>query len=196
MTKMRAIYHKIRRTILSWFTLPRYAYIEKVKVPMKNWMMHQFTFGGAKLKLVYEEELVEEAKKFVRPGMLFFDIGAGIGDWSYIFASLGCEVYAYESDENLQKFIKKIVGRDNLPIKVFGEFKKFEGVMPGFAKIDVDGGEGNIIMNSLDALKESDVTLALEVRNETFYLIDELKKIGYREVKRFGDDNRVIFLKK
>jgi len=188
-------YHKIRRTIRSWWELPEFVYIGNARVPAKNWMMHRQIFGGGKLVLEYERELIEEAKKFMQRG-IFFDIGAGVGYWSYIFASLGCETYAYETDKELQEFIKNVAQRNNLPIKVFGTFEKFGDVIPDFVKIDTDGGEEKIIMENLDVLASAKIGLALEIRNETLFLLDELKKIGYKETKRFGEGDYFLFLKK
>ena len=133
---------------------------------------------------------------------IFFDVGAHIGYWTYIATSLGMQVVAFEPVKSRTNIIKEIKKKYNFPITILpdgtnlDEFVNKTGVIPDFIKIDVDGVETQVVPGAINLLKNYLPDLMIELRVETIYLLNELKKIGYNEKSRFGDDSICIFLSK
>ena len=174
-------------------------------------------------RLYYEEKLIEIAKEWMKGKKCFFDIGAGMGYWSYIASDQGVEkIVAFEPIRQLSNFIIKASYNNSLSIKTvsvpLGQNRKFVvtdnglvlvktkalsldffvqkfNLIPDLIKIDVDGKEEDIILGAINTLKQHRLDLILEIRSETLNLLLDLKSWGYKEIYRFGDDSITVFLK-
>ena len=208
--KKTRLYHAVRLILKSFFAHPfrQYVYVAdtNIKIPIHNPHVYGLSIGGGRLvqnRLYYEEHLVGIAKKMIREGKgVFFDVGAHIGYWSYVAASWGMQVAAFETNEAAADVIIETKGRHNLPITVWptgdnlDAFVQETGLVPNFIKIDVDGNEAHVISGAKNILQTHTPSLMIEVREETMGLVDELKQFGYKEVKRLGDDSVCVFLEK
>lgn len=204
-----ACYHRVALFLCSFLAFPFSSrlYVEDTpyKVPIHNAEVYGFSIGGPRVahgRLYYEEELIAEFKKMAAGKKVFFDVGAHIGYWSYVALSLGMSVAAFEPVSSRSDIIKKMKERYRVPVTVMGEgncldaFVSASGMVPDFIKIDVDGAERSVIAGARDLLMRHNPDLMVEVREETMDLVDELKKLGYREVKRSGEDSVCVFLTK
>src|SRR3989338_11267082 len=97
------LYHQFRLLLLSIINYPLrlYVFIEDtyIRVPIHNPYVYQLSIGGGRItkgRLYYEEVLIKTTKEMVRGKKVLFDVGAHIGYWSYIAASLGMTVVAFE----------------------------------------------------------------------------------------------------
>ena len=185
-------YHKARLFLrsLAEYPLTRYVYIEDtdIKVPIHNPDVYGFSIGGGQIiggRLYYETDLIGVFKEMIRGKKVFFDVGAHIGYWSYIASYQKMKVAALEPVRSRSNVITKTKNRHHLEIIVapngnrIDEFTARTNLIPDFIKIDVDGEEPEIIKGAIVTLTRYMPDLMIEVRKETSWLIDELKKLGY-----------------
>ncbi|MGH9369573.1 MAG: FkbM family methyltransferase [Thermoanaerobaculia bacterium] len=69
----------------------------------------------------YEPEVQRLLDRLLRPGITFYDIGAGIGFYSFVAARRGAQVFAFEPDEKNARYIE--------------EHGRMNGVLPGLQVI-------------------------------------------------------------
>lgn len=202
-------YHKIRlffRSLLE-HPLTRYVCIEdtNIQVPIHNPEVYGLSIGGARItngRLYYETELIEVFKEMIRGKKVFFDVGAHIGYWSYVASYQKMKVAAFEPVKSRARVITRTKNKHNLHILVepsgnyIDTFVARMNLIPDFIKIDVDGEEAEIIKGAMATLKRYGPDIMIEVRKETSWLIDELKKLGYKETRRSGEESICVFLRK
>ncbi|MBI2035458.1 MAG: FkbM family methyltransferase [Candidatus Liptonbacteria bacterium] len=227
-----ALYHKINKTLKAFMELPPYIYIEEtnIKIPARNWMVYAIYSGGGNIadkKLYYEKELTSEFKKLLssKKNKDFFDVGAGMGYYSFIAAASGARVAAFEPVDALANFVRRGAKMNGLKMSVFNDPIGEDGkivtadigiqkttkksisldafaknhFVPGIIKIDVDGNEKEIIENGEGLFKNHPLDVFLEIRKETQNLAGTLKRWGFFEKMRLGDSSdsmMILFSKK
>jgi len=103
----------------------------------------------------YESRVQELLSRILRPGTIFFDIGANFGYYSILATRLGAEAVAFEPDpENLKEFVQhiKLNGLDNkVRLERMAVFSRTGEIL-----LDRAGGEtphGNAHVRASDELK-------------------------------------------
>jgi predicted nicotinamide N-methyase len=104
---------------------------------------------------LYESELSALYRRCLGPGVLAFDIGAADGLTSLIFANRGAKVVAFEPDEAaIAKFEANLELNPRLASRitlVAEEYRPPADLAPRFVKIDVDGGEVEVLHQIIGA---------------------------------------------
>jgi Met-10+ like-protein len=100
---------------------------------------------------LFETELNGIYRRYIEPGDLVFDIGAGDGFTSLMYANLGARVVAWEPNpQALRDFHANLTLNPVLSarISVLGDAYKPEptfGTTPSLIKVDVDGAEEDVV---------------------------------------------------
>lgn len=69
---------------------------EKTMKVKKPWLTLRFPQDEAFSDTLYEQEVVEKMKEWIKPGMRVLDVGAHCGFYTTLFSSLGAMVQAFE----------------------------------------------------------------------------------------------------
>jgi len=82
--------------------------------------------NAIKADKIYEEEIVNIAKKYIKPGTVVLDVGANFGQMSILFSNLagaGGKIYAFDADDFVFEILTRNIaanGRNGRIIPVFG----------------------------------------------------------------------------
>ena len=121
-----------------------------------------------------EPETCKWIDDYVKPGEVFFDVGACAGGYSFIAELKGAKVYAFEPAPHL---IKKNIEMNhsairlaeeavsNEPGKKLDDFASNLDVLPDHIKIDVDGAELAVVQGAENCIK-STKTMMIEISEE------------------------------
>jgi precorrin-6B methylase 2 len=109
---------------------------------------------------LYELEIARHIRRFCKPGTLCLDIGGQFGWQALTFAKLGARVITFEPDADAVLRLRRNVELNpGLPVEVVqsevgtSAVRLDELERPDFIKVDVDGGE-------LDVLQSAESTLS------------------------------------
>ena len=101
---------------------------------------------------MYETELTRSYRKYVRPGTLVFDVGAADGLTALTYARLGASVIAFEPDPKVVGRFRRnldlnplLAARITLVTDQYESNTAGDYAAPDFVKIDVDGGEADVV---------------------------------------------------
>lgn len=137
---------------------------------------------------IFEPEVVETAKRFIKEGSIVLDVGANFGQMSILFSKMTGNngiVYAFEADDFIFEILKKNIEANNCTniIPVFGAVYKESGKEFFFPKQDfkrfASFGSYGIDPN------------ATEGRQVTSVMIDDLdfaKPVSFMKVDVQGSD--------
>ena len=145
---------------------------------------------------LYERELWRHVQRYLCPGIIVFDVGAGNGYYSMIAAARGASVVAFEPDASASASLRRAVELSGLPVRVvedivvgpehgvgrtLDDYAKTYG-NPGFVKIDVEGAEWSLLRGFSWTLAESCPTLVIETHDELIETdcIKLLSQMGYK----------------
>lgn len=122
----KRLYHRVRRTILARFTLPKLLGIEDSNITVRawNWPVHAIASTGMVRggRFYYEQKEMEVARKMMKGKRVFYDIGACIGYYSYVAIAQGIPfVAAFEPINAQAKVINEVAKRQSLNITVVME---------------------------------------------------------------------------
>jgi|GEM_PF-6490713 len=166
--------------------------------------------------------LIGEIKSFstifmiAKPGMIFLDVGAGVGSYAIPLAKKGIKIYAIEPDalsiallrmnayinnvvdkvSTMQMLVSQTTGKVNYCYqhllkscishvkKVLVKSKPLDDIIqelkikPDIIKIDVDGGEIDVIKSGISTIKNAKYIL-IETPSRTFHEVNIwMKKMG------------------
>ena len=107
---------------------------------------------------MYEIETRSAIRRLLKPGSVALDIGCGDGYESLGWAKLGSTVYAYDPDPTvIERFRSNLALNPDVASRITVYQKPFPGDVPvpaaDFAKVDVDGGEFDVIALLTDVPK-------------------------------------------
>lgn len=140
-----------------------------------------------------EPETCKWIDDYVKPGEIFFDVGACAGGYSFVAELRGAKVYAFEPIPNL---IKKNIAMNNsavhlteeavgdTPGKRLDDFAGKLSVTPDHIKIDVDGVELAVVQGAQNVIKNAK-TMMIEIsenRERVFNIIEKylIQKAAYK----------------
>ena len=167
---------------------------------------------------LYEIEVSRWIRRFARPGVLSFDVGTQFAYDALVLAKLtGARVAAFEADAALRPAIERnlelnpelrskvnisyaIVGARSGPGRVaLDDFASgHDGFHPGFVKIDVDGGEVDVLRGMQHTLRDRRPHLLIETHAPSLELAcgEIMTAAGYRPIvvhqRALLPDRRVI----
>ena len=118
-----------------------------------------------------EPETCKWIDDYVKPGDIFFDVGACAGGYSFVAELRGAKVYAFEPKAFLIKkniemnnsaiqLIEKAIG--NEPGKKLDDFARQFNTTPDHIKIDVDGVELGVVERAEDVIRKAK-TMMIEI---------------------------------
>tara|TARA_B110000003_G_scaffold259087_1_gene278762 strand:- start:717 stop:1454 length:738 start_codon:yes stop_codon:yes gene_type:complete len=151
---LKKLKDKFRYTKLHYFLLkftnPNYI----------NWIRNEFIFH----------------KKFLNKNKIIFDLGANIGDKSYIFSAFAKKVFAYEPENKMHLILKNRFINKNVVIKkkLFSNKKGYTN----FYIVDKDEAYSTIKPKSLKFFDHIDKKNIRIIKKETTTLNLEIKKNG------------------
>lgn len=70
-------------------------------------------------KTFYENDLLEDSKKYLFKDAVVLDVGANIGNHSVYWGSLGCKVHSFEPNEKAVEFLRKNLDLNNVNYKIY-----------------------------------------------------------------------------
>src|SRR5438445_7615111 len=134
---------------------------------------------------IYEFELASWYRRYLRPGVIVYDIGAGDGDTTLLFAKLvrpkGMVIAFEPRQDNLERLqanrdlnrgkladiviIPKYVGSEGTDALQTQADDVAKTIVPGFVKIDVDGWEGEVLGGMKETLRRSRPVLVIETNS-------------------------------
>lgn len=135
---------------------------------------------------------------------IVIDIGASIGDTAIYFVMNNAKkVYTFEPDKERFKLLIENIRLNNLEEKIFAyniaidsrkleRFIKDNNLSNIFLKIDCEGCEYDLLLNSTNDVFDRIDDIVLEYHNSPKPLIDRLKRLGYVCNKR----GEIIFANK
>jgi SAM-dependent methyltransferase len=105
---------------------------------------------------LYESETHAVVRRYVKPGTVVYDIGAGDGYEALGFARLGARVFAFDPDPDAAARLRQNLEMNpalSRRVTVYGELFPPARELPSadFAKLDVDGGE-RAVLQHLDSV--------------------------------------------
>jgi predicted RNA methylase len=110
---------------------------------------------------LYEVEIARHVRNLCRPGMTTYDVGGQHGWHALAFAKLGAKVTTFEPDPGaLERMRRNLALNPELAVEVSDRFVGFSDLRldslpaPGFLKVDVDGGELDVLRSAGDTLRE------------------------------------------
>lgn len=120
----------------------------------------------------------------VKPGEVFFDVGACAGGYSFIAELRGAKVYAFEPTPHLIKkniamnnstiqLVEEAIG--NEPGKKLDDFAKQFNIMPDHIKIDVDGAELAVVGGAEDSIRNAK-SMMIEISENKEQVIAMIEK--------------------
>lgn len=183
------IYYRAKLTLWTYFYLPKFLHVANTeyKIPARNWMVgiparidtsevRYYGYNRKFARYFYEPVEFDHFIKMASGKHVFFDVGANIGWYSYVSASLGIEkIVAFEFMKEYAEFTKENFKLNNIsgvvvnngvgqpnskasyadPLaEVSGdlisldEYAKKNNIWPDIIKMDIEGFE-------LDALKNA-----------------------------------------
>ncbi|MRS02975.1 FkbM family methyltransferase [bacterium] len=132
----------------------------------------------------YEPDMRKTILKFTRPGMVAYDIGANVGVFSFLFASIVGEdgmVYSFEPEENNYTCFEKSLEKHNKKNIVLD--KRAVGRTKSTERFDRRGGAfsgrliGNGLYDTTDNIKIVETVSIDYVVNEERYRVPDILKI-------------------
>ena len=109
---------------------------------------------------LYEVEIARHIRRLCRPGMRAYDVGGGYGWHALAFAALGAEVTTFEPDPHARERLRRNLALNpQLAVEISHRFVgcselRLESVpAPAFLKVDVDGGELDVLRSAGDAIR-------------------------------------------
>jgi len=178
----------------------------------------------------YERKMAEFVASQIRPGDVFWDVGAHFGYYTLVAASAGARVHAFEPDPDNRAFLMRHVRWNSLDATVHecalgdadgtGQFGGGRGSggrslgggtqptvvrsmqslvesgtceRPDFLKIDVQGGEENVLMGASEVLRDAPVILACATHGREIHkrCKERLRELGY-EVRSSAERNVIL----
>ncbi|KKT41771.1 MAG: Methyltransferase FkbM family [Parcubacteria group bacterium GW2011_GWA2_44_13] len=155
-----------------------------------------------------EPETVDWIAKNRRPGDVFYDIGASVGAYSFIFfaeAGGDCAVYAFEPNPFTFSSLSKNILLNGMEEKITAELssqgfqrvltftlddlaEKFGLKYPNMLKIDVDGAESNVIEGAKKILASNElrhILVEIDERIDTHTdTISKIKNSGFNFISK------------
>lgn len=163
-----------------------------------------YRYGTRTLLGLFESELIPYLKRYVHPGSVCYDIGAYGGYYTFAFAKLAApgRVYAFDSDAQAIDQIEILKGYnahlgsvialhririeaahvDDLQTSLDHLVYVQGWTPPDVIKIDVDGGELDILRGSARLLRERHPRLIVEIHSADLERAcrQALEHVGYR----------------
>lgn len=127
---------------------------------------------------IYERELGPSFRRLLRPGMKSFDIGGRDGYTALaIAARTGADVLSFESDPQAAASMRQVFERNAHPVRAVNAFvgandgdssitvdrAAGEYFVPDFIKVDVEGGEADVLAGAAHTLEGRRPALIVEV---------------------------------
>jgi hypothetical protein len=144
-------------------------------------------YGTRMLFGLYEGEIASWTRRFVRPGSVCYDIGAADGYYALAFARLARpgRVFCFEPDRNLARHLEETIRRNqhlgsDIQVHAFKLGAHDMGrnattldalvyedgwPAPDVIKMDVDGGERDVLRGGTRVLREHHPRVILEVHS-------------------------------
>jgi FkbM family methyltransferase len=128
------------------------------------------------LSHVKEDATTEFIKSFLRPGMIFVDVGANVGYFTLLAASLGASVIAYEPTPGVFERLRQNVALNNFTrvVLVNAAVADQPGTLTLYQSPD-DPEANNIFGEGSHAVEVPSVTLDEDLTNRGVQKIDLLK---------------------
>ncbi|MEO0295033.1 MAG: FkbM family methyltransferase [candidate division WOR-3 bacterium] len=93
---------------------------------------------------IYEKNIIKKIIKYLKPNKIYYDIGAHIGYYSFIFSKFGRKVYSFEPHPLNFYFLKEHIKLNNLKNTYAFNFAIYSENKKVFFELNDDRTEGKI----------------------------------------------------